>query len=161
MWIVYFFLPVSAIAVSAIAYIYEQEICVLVCWLEGFRREPAMVNDINFQILKYQRKSPILATCRECQVKFFTPSEMMKKAGRAESYLLSKFRAHMCVYSPKAKDDEEAGPLREADTRQTDRTGSRIETHRTAAQDPVVETEDKTVVPSRLETSKDRMVRAG
>ena len=44
-----------------------------------------------FAILKYSGKTPALATCELCHLKFFTPSELKHKPVDAEMYLREKF----------------------------------------------------------------------
>jgi hypothetical protein len=56
--------------------------------------EPGLV------ILKFRWKTPTLATCERCQLKFLTPTEMMEDSDGAERYLLTKYRQHRCNRVP-------------------------------------------------------------
>jgi hypothetical protein len=49
-----------------------------------------------FAILKYSGKTPSLATCELCHLKFFTPSELKNNIVEAEMYLREKFEWHEC-----------------------------------------------------------------
>ena len=49
-----------------------------------------------FLILKYMQKTPSLATCEGCHVKFFTPLDLMGESRKAEEHLLDKFASHKC-----------------------------------------------------------------
>jgi hypothetical protein len=60
--------------------------------------------DSRFVILKYVHKTPSLATCERCNIKFFTPSELMGRSLQAEDHLREKFASHTCkpsVTAPK------------------------------------------------------------
>ena len=52
--------------------------------------------DDEFKILKYHDKTPVLAGCEHCRVKFFAPSEKMKDIESAEKYLREKYLLHDC-----------------------------------------------------------------
>ena len=55
-------------------------------------------------ILRYVHKTPILATCEFCHLRFFTPLELTGKPREAEEYLREKFASHSCLrdyFSPK------------------------------------------------------------
>ena len=60
-------------------------------------REPSLAYEIGFSILKYRGQTPILAVCVRCDLKFFTPSEVMKDDEAAGQYLLMKFLGHRCA----------------------------------------------------------------
>jgi hypothetical protein len=47
-------------------------------------------------ILRHLDQTPVLAGCSSCELKFFSPSELMKDPNEARSYLLSKFDEHVC-----------------------------------------------------------------
>jgi hypothetical protein len=55
-----------------------------------------------FAILKYSGKTPLLATCELCHLKFFTPRETTKP-DEAETYLREKFQWHECKVGLKTK----------------------------------------------------------
>ena len=55
-----------------------------------------MQPDSNFAILKRLGKTPSLAMCRKCEIKFFTPQELMNDARGAEVYLWRRFMSHRC-----------------------------------------------------------------
>ena len=47
-------------------------------------------------ILKYIGKTPFLATCKRCHLKFFTPRELGRKLVEAEQNLRNRFEIHKC-----------------------------------------------------------------
>jgi len=47
-------------------------------------------------VLKYSGKTPSLAMCEKCHLKFFTPRELNKDPVKAEAVLRLKFEAHEC-----------------------------------------------------------------
>lgn len=49
-----------------------------------------------FVILKYMFKTPWMATCERCLIKFFTPQELLGKPEEAERVLREKFDLHTC-----------------------------------------------------------------
>jgi hypothetical protein len=55
----------------------------------------------SFVILKYVNKTPSLASCANCQRKFFTPSSYYRDPLGAEQYLREKFDDHNCPEEPK------------------------------------------------------------
>jgi hypothetical protein len=59
-------------------------------------RIPAWRNDRRFVILRYERRVPVLASCAQCERKFFTPPTLARDAGGAEEYLGQKFEVHQC-----------------------------------------------------------------
>jgi len=56
-----------------------------------------MTDEIAFSILKYRRQTPVLAACVRCELKFFTPSEIMKDSHAAVLYLRKKYVDHCCA----------------------------------------------------------------
>ena len=58
---------------------------------------PAVTNENGFSILRYNGKTPVLAVCTLCQLKFFTPSELMRDWQEADYYLREKFLDHHCA----------------------------------------------------------------
>jgi hypothetical protein len=56
-----------------------------------------------FAILKYNGKTPTLAMCERCHLKFFTPRELTNKPVEAEMYLREKFQWHECKVGLKTK----------------------------------------------------------
>ena len=55
-----------------------------------------MAGEIAFSILRYRGQTPVLAACDRCELKFFTPSEIMKDSEAAFRYLLIKYVDHRC-----------------------------------------------------------------
>jgi hypothetical protein len=51
----------------------------------------------SFIVLKYQGKVPAMASCSECQHKFFTPANFFRDSSGARQYLLGKFDVHVCA----------------------------------------------------------------
>jgi hypothetical protein len=47
-------------------------------------------------ILKLVGKTPVLAMCERCQIKFFTPRELTNLPAEAEHNLWHKFNSHEC-----------------------------------------------------------------
>ena len=47
-------------------------------------------------ILKYMGKTPFLASCERCHLKFFTPRELSRKPAEAEQNLKNRFEIHEC-----------------------------------------------------------------
>jgi hypothetical protein len=48
-------------------------------------------------IVRYERKVPVMASCSNCERKFFTPTLMFERdAVGAEQYLAHKFDMHRC-----------------------------------------------------------------
>jgi hypothetical protein len=54
------------------------------------------VDDLGFKVLTYRVRTPILAECERCHVKFLTPSDKMHDADAAERYLWEKYGLHDC-----------------------------------------------------------------
>ena len=52
--------------------------------------------ETHFAILKHIGKTPSMATCRRCLVKFFVPLELIGYEKEAELTLRSKFAEHVC-----------------------------------------------------------------
>jgi hypothetical protein len=50
-------------------------------------------------ILMYSGKTPSLAMCDACHLKFFAPRDLMNKPVDAEMYLREKFTWHECHYT--------------------------------------------------------------
>jgi hypothetical protein len=59
-------------------------------------RIPAWHNDRRFIILRYEDRVPVLASCAQCERKFFTPPTLARNAVGAEEYLGQKFDVHQC-----------------------------------------------------------------
>jgi hypothetical protein len=55
-----------------------------------------MMPERRFKILKYSGKTPTLATCELCDLKFFIPNDSKLKLVEAEMYLREKFQWHDC-----------------------------------------------------------------
>jgi hypothetical protein len=73
----------------------------------------AVVDERGYSVLKYRDKTPILAACARCQLKFFTPSEMMNDWMAASDYLWKKHYTHQCVAaSARYKDRDDSLPTR-------------------------------------------------
>lgn len=51
----------------------------------------------NFFVLKYRGRTPTLAACLLCDLKFLTPTELMEDWQEATSYLKGKFDVHRCA----------------------------------------------------------------
>jgi len=49
-----------------------------------------------FSIIKYMGKTPYLATCERCHLKFFTPTALSRKPVEAEQNLRNRFEIHKC-----------------------------------------------------------------
>jgi hypothetical protein len=64
---------------------------------------PSETNVNEFTILRYSGKTPVLAVCTRCQLKFFTPSGMKQNSQEAEYYLRDKFRDHRCAAATEQK----------------------------------------------------------
>jgi hypothetical protein len=56
-----------------------------------------MADEIAFSILRYRGQTPDLAACVLCELKFFTPSEIMEDSDAAFRYLLMKYMHHRCA----------------------------------------------------------------
>jgi hypothetical protein len=51
-------------------------------------------------ILKHSGKTPALAMCERCRVKFFTPRELTYLRSEAEGYIWQRFNSHECKHVP-------------------------------------------------------------
>jgi hypothetical protein len=60
---------------------------------------PVMVKT-GFLILKYVQKTPSLAACEACHLKFFVPMELANDPEGAEDYLRGRYANHKCASSP-------------------------------------------------------------
>ncbi len=56
-------------------------------------------------ILQYLGKTPAMASCAKCRLKFFTPSELLNKPRRATDYLWGKFASHACKWEEAISSD--------------------------------------------------------
>ena len=54
------------------------------------------MDDLQLVFLQYVGKTPTLAGCAKCQLKFFTPQRLMKQPQAAAEYLREKFAQHTC-----------------------------------------------------------------
>jgi len=54
------------------------------------------MSDRRFVVLHYTGKTPSLATCEACQLKFFVPMRLAKDPAGAEEYLREKYADHKC-----------------------------------------------------------------
>ena len=70
-----------------------------------------MANETGFSILKYYGPTPVLAVCVKCQLKFFTPAQMMKDWDAAEEYLWKKYKSHRCTAASSIWDINEFPPI--------------------------------------------------
>jgi hypothetical protein len=57
--------------------------------------------DRSFAVLRHEGKVPALASCAQCERKFFTPTALMRDAVGAEEYLGRKFDVHECGTVPR------------------------------------------------------------
>jgi hypothetical protein len=64
-----------------------------------------VANEIGFSILKYRERAPVLAVCTRCQLKFLTPSQLMRDCETATEYLWKKYSDHRCAAAT-AQDEE-------------------------------------------------------
>jgi len=69
------------------------------------------MDEIGFSVLKYSEKTPVLAACTRCQLKFLTPSKMMKDWEAASEYLLGKYNDHRCASAFSRYADKNHAPL--------------------------------------------------
>jgi hypothetical protein len=53
--------------------------------------------DPKFVILKHMGKTPSMATCEDCHIKFFTPLDQIKNSLKAAENLHDQFSRHKCV----------------------------------------------------------------
>jgi hypothetical protein len=56
----------------------------------------ADMGDLQLVFIQYVDKTPSLAGCAKCQVKFFTPQQLMRQPQAAAEYLRDKFARHTC-----------------------------------------------------------------
>ena len=52
--------------------------------------------DLELVFLQYVGKTPPLAGCAKCRLKFFTPEQLMRQPKAAAQYLREKFVHHTC-----------------------------------------------------------------
>jgi hypothetical protein len=55
-----------------------------------------VMNTADFIILKHQKKTPSLAMCKSCEIKFFTPRRFTNEPDEAEAFLWGRFVDHRC-----------------------------------------------------------------
>ena len=56
----------------------------------------SIMDQQDFAIIKHERKTPILAMCKLCETKFFTPRELSNMPNEAEAFLFERFNQHQC-----------------------------------------------------------------
>jgi hypothetical protein len=57
-------------------------------------------NERTFKIFQYQGKTPLLAGCQRCGLKFITPRSMLKEYPEViEGFLRDKYELHECLPS--------------------------------------------------------------
>ena len=56
------------------------------------------MSNLELLFLKYAGKTPSLAGCAKCQLKFFTPQHFLKNPEAASEYLRLKFSLHECKW---------------------------------------------------------------
>ncbi|MGC1650744.1 MAG: hypothetical protein WA741_33385, partial [Candidatus Sulfotelmatobacter sp.] len=71
----------------------------------------AVMDEIGFSVLKYSEKTPVLAACTRCQLKFLTPLQMMKDWAAASEYLWRKYSNHRCANPFSHNEDKNHAPL--------------------------------------------------
>jgi hypothetical protein len=54
------------------------------------------MNEQGFVIIKREQKTPSLAMCQRCEIKFFTPRELSSDPIKAEAFLWNRFSDHKC-----------------------------------------------------------------
>ena len=54
------------------------------------------MGDLELVFLQYVGKTPSLAGCPKCHLKFFTPQQLMRQPEAAAQYLREKFVHHTC-----------------------------------------------------------------
>lgn len=54
------------------------------------------MDEQGFVILKREGKTPTLAKCAGCQLKFFTLSKFIKDPLKAEAFLWNRYAGHLC-----------------------------------------------------------------
>jgi len=59
-----------------------------------------MINDVQFKILKWRDRTPLLAECERCHLKFITPEPMLRYDPQdVEHYLREKHKYHTCNFA--------------------------------------------------------------
>jgi hypothetical protein len=59
-----------------------------------------MTDHIGFRILKWRSRTPLLAECERCHLKFITPAPMLRDDPKdAENYLREKYKYHTCSFA--------------------------------------------------------------
>ena len=64
----------------------------------SYARLNAGMGDLQLLFLKYVAKTPSLAGCAKCHLKFFTPQKLMWQPEAAAQYLREKFAEHTCKW---------------------------------------------------------------
>jgi hypothetical protein len=54
------------------------------------------MGDLQLVFLQYVGKTPSLAGCAKCHLKFFTPQQLLRQPEAAAQYLREKFAQHTC-----------------------------------------------------------------
>ena len=54
------------------------------------------MTEIGFSILRHKDRTPVLARCDRCQLKFLTPVGMISDPQAAHDYLWKKYHDHHC-----------------------------------------------------------------
>jgi len=54
------------------------------------------MGDLELVFLQYAGKTPSLAGCAKCHLKFFTPQKLIRQPQAAAEYLREKFARHTC-----------------------------------------------------------------
>jgi len=70
-----------------------------------------MPDEIGFAVLRYREKTPVLAACTFCQLKFLTPAGMMNDPVAADEYLWRKYISHRCATATEQRKDTHRGNL--------------------------------------------------
>ena len=70
---------------------------VLLAWTPLYATLGPIMADRAFIILKFVKGTPSLASCAQCQHKFFTPNTYYRDPLGAERYLRGKFETHECA----------------------------------------------------------------
>ena len=58
------------------------------------------MDEQGFVVIKRERKTPSLAMCQRCKIKFFTPRELSNDPIEAEAFLWGRFNARKCKTFP-------------------------------------------------------------
>jgi hypothetical protein len=85
---------------GAIAKQFQSHLCLSPIRVSGWR------TDRLFVIVRYEGKVPAMASCANCERKFFTPTTLARDPIGAEEYLERKFDVHDC---PAEIDERETG----------------------------------------------------